>query len=515
MASENTSDCAYLAAGHDKYRIRSLLLRRPHMQTWLALDEAGDAVVLKKATPGTPEAAQLRREADILRLIKSPHVTALKEVCVDAKSAYLVREYKSGSTCKERLAQSKMSFPETVNMAVMLLHAVRDLHRKGIVHCDLKPANIVLGKKSLTLIDFGMAQFENVEEARFAIEGSVRYMAPEQAGTTKYPVGPRADLFSAGCVIYECLTGNPFYRGETVRDVLREQVEEQSSLRVWDIPSVPRALHEALDRLVQKDPRCRFESVDVALDTFIEIRDRFLSGEVEFSLLRPPPRQAVSEPTFIDRQAELDSLHESIDLLSRGNGGLILLEGESGSGKSRLLQELRWRNCWVAKGQAIDHAAHRPFQVLEKVIEEVLLRAQSDEDFLRRLQMDLAEDLSAIEDAFPRLGQILKPRKTPLQLVGPEALAEQRTLRAGIRLLHLLGDAKHPAVVILDDCQWADDLSLKLLSAWSASSEKVGGYTLVIAAVRSEDLGDNHLLRSAAKLKHISLPPSHLKTCPR
>jgi signal transduction histidine kinase len=206
----------------------------------------------------------------------------------------------------------------------------------------------------------------------------------------------------------------------------------------------------------------------------------------------------------VGRATELAALEAHVERARRGRGGLVLLEGESGGGKTRLLDELAqksWHSSWVLRGQGVAAEAPTPFQMLSGVAADLRSAARADPQLAGALRQALGDQREAICAALPELTAVLEPPVSGT--LGPEAFGENRTIAALGRLLDALGTAARPALVILDDCQWADDSSLKLLRTWGGSEPL---HVLVIASFRSEEVEPEHSLR-ALETPQVALAP--------
>lgn len=491
-----------------RYQLVQNLINNFQAQTWIAVDRhTKKRVILKTALLGSSAIVQIEKEIEFLRSLQNPFLPRLIDFGATDQWRFLVREFIDGEALSESIARGPLSARTVFQLANDIFSFLKDLHSHGIIHQDLKPDNIILQNNRATVIDFGLSRMASPtqdEDVQHRLVGSVRYMAPEQAGTLKYPVRPNADLFSVGCILYECLTGDPLYEGETVHEVLQQQLEDHAEQKVRKLANVPRAVQELLARLIEKDPNKRYQKAEAALDDTREVIWRLNANEQQFNLSRHRGRLALSEPDFIARDRELQQLQLQAERTRLGFGQLVLLEGESGSGKSRLLSEFIPEDAWVLRGQGVDQSANHPFQIFNQVIEGIAARVQNDSDFRTELHELLSPYSKSISDAFPLLRDHLAFQS--LQIVGPEELAEQRVLQAATILLNALGTEERPAIVVLDDVQWADELSLKLLSYWASSTSERKTHTMIVAAFRSEEMAAEHSLRAIRKKEHILVP---------
>jgi len=180
----------------------------------------------------------------------------------------------------------------------------------------------------------------------------------------------------------------------------------------------------------------------------------------------------------------------------------VLVEGESGRGKSRLLTELAQRGseeaCWILRGQGQSEVGQKPLQLLEGIIQGLLAAFRSDPGLLMGVRDRLGDQCEAVAAALPGLAPVLAATGdsaaagagTTASDRAPEAFGEARSVEALACFLDALGSASRPALVILDDCQWADDLMIRLIARWQA--RRLGGthgncYSLLLVSFRSDE----------------------------
>ncbi len=218
-------------------------------------------------------------------------------------------------------------------------------------------------------------------------------------------------------------------------------------------------------------------------------------------------RETLAEPTFVGREDSLRLLEAQLAHAGTGQGGIVLVGAESGGGKSRLLEELTRRapdHVRQLHGQGLDQAALRPFQVLSGVARDVVRAAAGDEEFAAHLRHRLGSHAPSVAVAFPELASLLGEQEGAA--LGPDEFGEVRTLGALSALVDALGTSTRPALVVLDDCQWADELSGRLLAHWNQSRTSPC-HVLIVVAYRSEELGVESAIRRLDARSRLSLSP--------
>jgi diguanylate cyclase (GGDEF)-like protein len=502
----------------DRYRVERPLKRGSPLQTLLGVDLVEGAPVVIKAAPASSvsEWARMRLEHDIEMLggVRAPAFSRPLHLGEERDLVYLVSRRLSGLTLAARLEGGALSVPETLLVGRSILTALAQAHGVEVFHRDVKPVNVIVGDRlplgSATLIDFGLPRGTLVEPPIQAqLVAAARYVSPEQAGLLDRDVDGRSDLYSAGVLLYECLAGHPPFEAETVGELLRLHLTARpAELRSLGL-DVPRALDEVLQRLLAKDPRDRYQSAAAVLADLTAIDDARQKGVSDPSLVvgRRDVRRALTEPAFVGREEELAALTREVERAGPGNGGLVTLEAESGGGKTRLLDELAQRSMrdgiWVLRGRGADQSAQAPFHLLSGIVDDILSAASLDSGRARVLQERLREHAAAVCASFPALGELLDVKVS--EDLGPELFAETRNLDALSALLDALGSPARPALVVLDDCQWADALTVKLLAHRQQQARTGGRNVAVVIAFRSEEVEEGHGLRGLEATR-LALP---------
>ncbi|AUX47717.1 protein kinase [Sorangium cellulosum] len=233
-----------------------------------ALDRASGAVVALKLLHKVDAHAQARfdREARALSRMEHPHIVRYATHGVASTGEpYLAMEWLSGESLAARLSRQELRVEESVALVRAVADALGAAHARGIVHRDIKPSNLFLVDGVLDrvkVIDFGIAQLPDTTSRltqTAAVVGTLGYMAPEQARGDQETLDARADIFSLGCVLFECLTGQRAFRGQHVAALLWKLLLEEPPRARALRPAVPEALDELLARMLAKDARARPE----------------------------------------------------------------------------------------------------------------------------------------------------------------------------------------------------------------------------------------------------------------
>jgi PAS domain S-box-containing protein len=492
--------------------------------TYLARDgEDGDAhVVLKVFERDLLDAAARERfghETKVLATLSGLGLARLRDAGRTDQHLYLTQTYVPGETLEAALTRGPLPLRVVLRLGIEVAGALEIAHGARILHRDVKPANILLtgfrrredALDTVTLVDFGLAHSPLLDEAlREDLVGTVRYLAPEAAGSLASPADERSDLYSLGVVLYECVAGTPPFPGPTVSDLLHQHLSATPADLHAVAADLPRALAAAIGRLLRKDPTERYQSAAALMADLQQILDAVDRGDRDPGVVigRHDLRSSLTDPGFVGRDAELARLAAVVEDVAGGRSRLVLLEADSGGGKTRLLGEAAGQaagaGLTVVRGQGVALSAQRPFALLHGVGEDLARLLRSDEPRRQALIAALGDLAADVVRALPALGPVLDTDAGPV--AGPEQFGELRSLAALRTLLSSLATEEHPLLVVLDDCQWADTLTIRLLGEIFDATRR-RRYLGVIAAFRSEEVPVDHPLRGIAAGRRVRLGP--------
>jgi len=235
--------------------------------------------VIRAGRGGATARARFKAEAEAAARLSHPNAVQIFEVGEHHGELYLVQEYVPGGGLDQKLKGTPLPAADAARLVETLARAIDHAHRMQLVHRDLKPSNILLTEDGTPKVaDFGLAKFLDPDAPGVthnnAILGTPSYMAPEQA-LGRADVGPPADVYALGAILYECLTGRPPFKAATVLETL-DQVRTQEPVAPRSLnPAVPRDLETVCLQCLRKDPARRYASAEAFADDL----GRFLRGE--------------------------------------------------------------------------------------------------------------------------------------------------------------------------------------------------------------------------------------------
>ncbi|PYQ51047.1 MAG: serine/threonine protein kinase [Acidobacteria bacterium] len=248
--------------------------------------------ILSERIANDPEwKARFLREARTIAQMNHPNIATIYSIEQEAEKLFIVMELVEGESLATVLARGPLPPQEAVRMMQQVAEALAEAHEKGVVHRDVKPDNVIVGKRSVKVLDFGIAKqlVSSTETPTLTqaglIVGTPFYMSPEQA--LGKPVDARSDLFSLGVVLYEALTGKRPFEGESVTETMMNIImQEAPDLSTTSPASLPPSLVEIVNRALQKKPERRFGSAGEMVDALARVD--FKTGSAAKAPAKPP-----------------------------------------------------------------------------------------------------------------------------------------------------------------------------------------------------------------------------------
>lgn len=435
---------------------------------WLA-EEEGRRVAVKILHPHLAERRgffrRFGREARAGRRVRHPNVVRTLDSDLlflgDQASCILVMEYVEGRTLRELLSELGV-VPETLVREIgrQVSEGLQAIHAEGLVHRDLKPENVMITTDhQVRIMDLGiakerMASVAITEAGQFA--GSLLYASPEQIRGAS--IGPAADLYALGVLLFELATGENPFRRDDVAAVLHLHTEEVPPLVLGVRPETSPFLTEVVARLLAKVPQDRFESAGRVAQILDEGEEsRWWTGR-ERSLRVEPPRRPVlpvrRETGLYGRDGDLDFLDACWTRSGEGNGHTVLLEGEAGIGKTRLLDGFLARSD-VGDAHVL-YGSYAPAGGLGALSDAVIGRFG-----YTGLEEALGSYLGPSAGLAPALAALLKHEKAP---VGQPSLARDAIPALFVQLLRGLADER-PLLWVVEDLHHASPRALGIALA--------------------------------------------------
>ncbi|APR78348.1 Sensory box histidine kinase [Minicystis rosea] len=467
-------------------------------------DADGAPRILKLVRSGrraAQSAALLDHEQEMIEALASVPgvVRSFGRVEVEGVAA-LVLEDAGSHNLKDWLRRRPLGVSAFLARAIQLADTIAGIHRENIIHRDLNATNIVVSEDGdrFTVIDFGLAtSASGAQGAAAEFEGTLRAIAPEQTGRISRLVDHRADLYSLGATFYEMITGRPPFSASDPAELVHAHLARAPAPPTDTNRAVPPILGELVLKLLAKMPEQRYQSAEALAADLREIERRHrASGAIDpFDLGRlDRERELVIPGTIRGRDRETSALAEALSRAAAGAIELFLVTGSAGVGKSTLV-----------RGALASPSAHGArclsvkFDELRRNIPHGAV-VEATRDLVRRL---LREPKAVVDVWRGRIGEALRgvvPIAAALvpelaELLGYEGAAAGAEMSRLALMIHPIVQALaakgSPLVLFLDDLQWADAASLRLLRALAGPEVR---HVLIVGSYRSDEVTEEHPL---------------------
>jgi len=278
---------------------------------------------------------RFKEEFLLLRKLQHPNIVKVYDFGTNDKGEpYFTLEHIDGKDWRAFL--QPLDYSKFWGLLIQICTTLDFLHSKRIIHGDLKPSNILItdspdSQLTLKFTDFGFAEYETAKDFAWW-KGTIPYLAPEIIRGEKY--NHQADLYSLGVLIYETLFGKKPFDEEQITDLAKSHLEKE--VIIPEDPSLPPGLKHLILTLLEKDPIDRYFSAKEVLSEVAKI-----SGLDADGLMAPLAKSLILSSDFVGREKELAILRKTLNQTSTGRSALVLLSGESGIGKTGLLEEFK------------------------------------------------------------------------------------------------------------------------------------------------------------------------------
>jgi PAS domain S-box-containing protein len=487
-------------------------------------------VVLPAAEHPTPATLdRLAREYELKDELDGAWAVRPLELVRERGRVMLVLE-DTGSEPLHRLLGPPMEVRSFLRLAIAIAAALTQVHRRGLVHKDVKPANILVNRTTgeVKFTGFGIASRLPCERQApappEAIAGTLAYMAPEQTGRINRSIDARSDLYAFGVTLYQMLTGSlPFAAADAMEwvhcHIARKPVPPSERLA-----TVPAALSNLVLKLLAKTVEERYQT---AAGLERDLRRCLAAWEAQHRIDAFPlgqqdtPDRLLIPEKLHGREREIDTLLAAFDrVVAGGKPELVLVSGYSGIGKSSVVNELHKvlvpPRGLFATGKFDQYKRDIPYatlaQAFQSLVRRLLGRSEAELQTWRgRLRQALDPNGSLIVDLIPELKLVIGAQPPVPDL--PQQDAQNRFQLVFRRFINVFARPEHPLALFLDDLQWLDAATLDFLEHLVTHSDV--RHLLLVGAYRDNEVSLSHPLpraleairKAGARVQEIVLEP--------
>ncbi|MEH1942936.1 MAG: AAA family ATPase [Nostoc sp.] len=492
--------------------------------------------LMKTAYPSFSELVQFRNQFAIAKNLNLPGIIQTYSLESFQNGYALVMEDFGGISLNQwqgrgenrGIGGTAQALIEFLQVAIALCNTLDIIIRNRIIHKDIKPANILINPetKEVKLIDFSIASLLPRETQTLmspnVLEGTLGYLSPEQTGRMNRGIDYRTDFYSLGVTFYELLTGELPFKSQDPMELVHCHIAKLPPL-LGNRKEIPQVLCDIVMKLMAKNAEDRYQSafgLKYDLENCLhELKETGVIASFSIAQRDVCDRFIIPEKLY-GREHEVETLLKAFDRVTNNQTELMLVAGFSGIGKTALVNEIhkpivRQRGYFI-KGKFDQFNRNIPFSAFVQAFRDLMGQLLSESDvqlstWKNKILQVLGDQGQVILEVIPELEQIIGQQPPATEL--SSSAAQNRFNLLFQKFIQVFTTKEHPLVIFLDDLQWADSASLKLMQL--LMSESGSGSLLLIGAYRDNEVSTAHPLmltltdirKANATINTITLTP--------
>ncbi len=481
------------------YQSQKILVYRGHKK------QIQGSVILKTLRadyPTVTDIAKLKHEYEISKNLDLAGIVKPYRLETYKNSPLLILEDFGGKALTELIASKKITLQRCLSIAIQLAKTIGNLHKKQIIHKDIKPQNIIINPETeqVKITDFSISSMLSKESQTISspklLEGTLAYMSPEQTGRMNRVIDYRTDFYSLGATLYEMLTGQLPFQETDPMELVHCHIAKQPIAPHIVNPEIPSSVSILVMKLLSKMAEDRYQNAyGIKVDLEDCLSQLINTGKIEYFT---PGQQDLSgrfevPQKLYGRESQLAALMDAFNRVRQGTIEMLLIAGYSGIGKSALVNEI-YKPIVHARGYFISgkfdqYKRNIPYasliQAFRNLMRQMLTESEAQVQIWKQeLLAALGPNGQVIIDVIPEVQLIVGPQSPVVQL-GP-AESQNRFNLVFKNFIHVFTQKEHPLALFLDDLQWADSASLKLIQLLMTDPD--GQYLLMIGAYRDNEV---------------------------
>ncbi len=489
--------------------------------------------VLKKDYPTPEEISRYKLEYEITHSLTLERVIKAYELHQYENTFAICLEDFGGESLTKLISSQAFNLSEILQLAIDIADALGHIHTTNIVHKDINPSNIVFNPltKQVKIIDFGISSILPQEKIRLqhlqVLEGTLTYMSPEQTGRMNRSLDYRTDFYSFGATLYHLLINQPPFQAQDPLELLHCHLAMAPVPPHIVNPAIPSIVSEIVMKLLEKNAENRYQN---AVGIKADLKDCLIQLENHqsihpFVLAQQDYVNKFQIPEKLyGREKDVKVLLAAFERVAKNTSPhtpeLLFVAGYSGIGKSSLVQEIyqpitQYRGYFVA-GKFDQYQRNIPYFAIAQALQDLV------KQLLTESEASLAQWRAALQTALGSNGQVMTELIPALTLIVgeqpeveslPPTEAQNRFNLVFQNLMQVFAQPAHPLVIFLDDLQWADGASLKLIQRLATRSELQS--LLLIGAYRDNEVHATHpLILLLEELRSVGVGMQQISLAP-
>ena len=489
--------------------------------------------VLKQEYPTASELARYRQEYNTIRSLNFDGAIAAYGLEPYGRTLIVILEDFGAVSLKKWIEERALTLEKFLSVGIQIVENLSMIHAAKVVHKDINPGNIILNTTTgqLKIIDFGIATIVRQENHRLkspdTLEGTLAYISPEQTGRMNRSLDYRTDLYSVGVTFYELLTRQlPFETGDAL-ELIHCHLAKQPLSPHQINPDIPAVVSDLVMKLMAKAAEDRYQSADgIKVDLAECLRQLETTGKIANLTLATQDLANVFQipQKLYGRKSEISTLLTAFARVAApsnlSSAELMLVTGYSGIGKTTLVREIykpvTEKRGYFISGKFDQFQRNIPYaavvDALTDLVKQLLGESKTRLDrWRKKLSIALGVNGQIIIDVIPEVELIIGKQPKILELAA--TAAQNRFNLVFKNFIRVFCSVEHPLVIFLDDLQWADSASLKLIELVMLDADL--NYLFLIGAYRDNEIDPAHdltitlnkLRREGVVVERIALKP--------
>ncbi|MEA5569516.1 protein kinase domain-containing protein [Calothrix sp. UHCC 0171] len=467
--------------------------------------------VLKAEYSSLEQISRIKHEYQTTKNLNLEGVVRVYELETLHNYLVLVAEDFGGISLKKFISKYRNLPIETfLAIALQITKALISLHTNKIIHKDIKPSNIIINPETreVKITDFSIAirltqqttQFNTQVVNSSQLEGTLAYMSPEQTGRMNRCIDYRTDFYSLGVTFYELLTGKLPFSSEEALEVVYGHIAKVP-IPVQQLNEIiPNPIAAITAKLMAKNVEDRYQCASGLLVDLQQCLEEY-QAKGSISDFVPGERDRLSQlnipQKLYGREVETQKLSQAFARVSQGSCELVQISGDSGVGKSLLVNEVfsklthqrGYFACGKCKQFQDDICLAAPLQILRNLIRQILTDSQDKLALWKeKLLQSFHGNVQVIIDAIPELELLIGKQEVLPQLIPQEEL--NRYINTVINGIRVFASSEYPLVIFLENIQWSDTASLQFLRL--LTSDANSRYILIITSYQNQKVNSTH-----------------------
>ncbi|RUT07234.1 serine/threonine protein kinase [Dulcicalothrix desertica PCC 7102] len=518
------------------YQLQQIIYQGHYSTIYRAYrNQDNQPVIIKTFQHEYPTLSQINKyhhEYKISKLLNFDGVVKVYALEKQQNKLALILEDFGGVSLKAWIADKQLTNLEFLKIAISITNILLKIHNNKIIHKNINPSNIIFNSSNnqIKITDFGISTIlsseKNIVKNPNILEGTLAYISPEQTGRMNRSIDYRSDFYSLGITFYELLTGQLPFQSKDPMELVHCHIARQPIPPNQLNSNVPNLISNIVMKLLAKTVEDRYQSAFGLKSDLEKCLQLLESGEI---LDFPLAHRDISDKFHIPqklygREQDVSTLLNAFERMTQGQQEIIMISGYSGIGKSSLVEEIykpiTQQRGYFISGKFDQFKRNIPYSALVNAFLDLIGQILTESlerinQWREKILAALGNNGQLIVDVIPEIELIIGKQPEVVEVTPTES--QNRFNIVFQSFINVFCQQEHPLVIFIDDLQWADSASLKLLELMM--TDETTKYLFIIGAYRDNEVSSIHplmvLLDTVQKqigiINSITLKPLNLE----